>query len=113
MLQKAVPVLPALHIGDTIDFYERKLGFKASNFGNYAILKYQDAEIHINLVNPKKLVSGQECYIFVRNIQDVYAALSAKDLIHPKGQLTDKPWCIKEFTVWDNNGNLLRFGEKR
>ena len=112
MLQKAVPVLPAINIGVTIDFYKCKLGFTAINFGNYAILKNKAVEIHVFMVDGKKKFEHAACYIFVDNVEDLYADLGTKELIYPKGQLVKKPRGFKEFTIKDNNGNLIHFGQK-
>ena len=113
MFEKTVPILPVIHIGDAIDFYERKLGFKAVNYGNYAILKSGHAEIHLQLVNKIQTSSNIACYLYVRNIQDLYADFSAKDMVYPKDQLVNRLWAIKEFNIRDNNGNMIRLGEKK
>lgn len=113
MLKKSVPVLPAVNIRDTIDFFEAKLGFKATNYGNYAVLNYNDAEIHLVMPANKTIHLSAGCLILVDNIEDLYTSCCTKGLIELKGKLTDKPWGIKEFTIVDNNNNLIRFGEKR
>ncbi len=113
MLLKTVPVLPVTNITDAIDFYKCKLGFKGVNFGNYAILKFKDAEIHLSMADPKKQFTPGSCYIFADDIEELYADFSAKDLIYPRGQLVSKPRGFKEFAILDNNDNLLRFGQKR
>lgn len=113
MLKKAVPLLPSLNIRETIDFYEAKLGFVATNYGNYAILKYKNTEIHLVMTSEKINTQRAACLIMVDNIEDLYTTLSAKGLVHLKGKLTDKPWGHKEFTIIDNNNNLIRFGQKR
>ncbi len=113
MFQKAAPILPAVNIRDTIEFYKCKLGFTSVSFGNYAILKYRDAEIHIIMADNKKRFEHAACYIFVDNVEDLYADLAAKELIYPKGQLVNDSRGFKEFTILDNNGNIIRFGQKR
>ena len=50
--------------------------------------------------------------IMVENIEDLYTRFCAKGLIDLKGKLTEKPWGLKEFSMVDNNRNLIRFGEK-
>ena len=112
MFTKAVPVLPAVNISATIEFYKCKLGFTAKNFGNYAILKNKDAEIHVTMADSKAKFDPASCYIFVDNVEDLYADLGAKELIYPKGQLVKKPRGVKEFSIKDNNGNLIHFGQK-
>jgi len=113
MLKKAIPVLPAVNISDTIYFFETKLGFEGKNYGNYAVLKYENTEIHLFMNADKTRNVNAGCLILVDNIEDLYTRFCAKGLIELKGKLTDKPWGIKEFTIVDNNNNLIRFGEKR
>jgi predicted enzyme related to lactoylglutathione lyase len=113
MLKKAIPVLPADNITKTIDFFEAKLGFTATNYGNYAILKYKNAEIHLLMRTAKSARTVGGCLIMVENIEDLYTRFCAKGLIGLRGKLTGRPWGIKEFTIEDNNQNLIRFGEKR
>jgi hypothetical protein len=112
MFQKAVPVLPAINISNTIEFYNCKLGFTATNFGNYAILRKREVEIHLHMADSTKKFEHCACYLFVDNIEDLYADMSIKDLIYPKGQLVKKPRGFKEFTIKDNNGNVIHFGQK-
>ena len=113
MLTKAIPVLPATNITKAIYFYETRLGFKGMNYGNYAILKYKNVEIHLCLVSAATTNSFAGCFIQVDNIEDLYTDYCAKGLIHLKGKLADKPAGLKEFNLRDEDNNILRFGEKR
>jgi hypothetical protein len=113
MIQKTIPVLPAINIKDTIMFYESKLGFSAFDLGGYVILKKDDVELHFFLCNDKYLCENSRSYIQVSNIEDLYIELSALSIILPNGKLTDKNRGLKEFCVRDNNGNLLRFAEDK
>ena len=113
MFLKTSPILSAINITDTIEFYKYKLGFTAINFGNYAIVQFGQAEIHFSVVDSKKKFEKGSCYIITDNIEDLYADLSAKELIYPKGQLITKPKGYKEFSILDNNGNSIHFGQKK
>jgi hypothetical protein len=113
MLQKAIPLLPAHDINKTIDFYEYKLGFKSFNYGNYIMLHYKSVEIHFYYTKDKSICKNNSCYILVSNIEDLYAGFSLKEIINPEQKLQDKPWGTKEFSIVDNNGNVIRFGEKK
>jgi hypothetical protein len=113
MLRKAIPVLPVVNIIETIYFFEAKLGFTGKNYGNYAILKYENAEIHLSMNTGKPGHPNSSCLVMVNNIEDLYTRYSAKGLIGLTGKLTDKPWGLREFTIIDNNHNLIRFGEKK
>lgn len=111
-LLKAIPVLPANNLRGTIDFYESKLGFKGVNFGNYAILKSDFAEIHFCLVTDKNKLHPANCYIYTDNLEDLYTRMAEKDLLYPRGQLRDMRFGKKEFSIKDNNENIIRFGEQ-
>ena len=112
MIQKAIPVLPAINIQETIMFYESKLGFKTFDQGGYVIMKKGGTELHFFLCTDKKLCENASCYIKVSDIECLYSDLSALEIIDLKGQLKDKRGGIKEFCVRDNNGILLRFAQE-
>lgn len=113
MLQKSIPLLPSLNISDTISFYEIKLGFIAINLGNYAILKNENTEIHLFMVTEKTMPAPVSCMILVENIEDLYVSFSARGLVQLLGKLADSPWGYREFSIVDNNKNLIRFAQKR
>ena len=110
-LLKAIPVLPAKNMGETINFYECKLGFKGFNFGNYAIIKSGMAEIHFSIITEKSNFFTATCYIYTDDVEDFYSVCAARDLLYPKGQIMDMKFGKKEFSIKDNNGNIIRFGE--
>jgi hypothetical protein len=93
-------------------FYESKLGFTAINKGGYIIMKKDQAEIHFFLCADPYLPENSSCYIKVSDIECLYSDLTAVDIVNLKGKLTDKPGGIKEFSIKDNSGNLLRFAEE-
>jgi hypothetical protein len=111
MLHSTTPVLPSINIKETIMFYESKLGFKAFDKGGYVIMKKDKTELHFFLCNNKYLCENSSCIIRVTDIECLYSELSVFDIIHPNGKLADKSGGIKEFSIIDNNGNLLRFTE--
>ncbi|MDN3655806.1 hypothetical protein QWZ08_09235 [Ferruginibacter paludis] len=113
MFLKTIPVLPAVSIRDTIDFYSSKLGFTGVNQGDYGILKLKDAEIHLSMFDINKPFHPGSCFILTDDIECLYADFSAKELIYPRTVLKDKPGRYKEFSIKDNNGNLVRFGQKK
>lgn len=113
MFLKTIPVLPAVNIRDTIDFYSSKLGFTGINQGDYGILKFKDAEIHLSMCDINKPFHPGSCFILTDDIECLYEDFSAKELIYPRTVLKDKPGRYKEFSIKDNNGNLVRFGQKK
>lgn len=111
MIQKTIPLLPAINIPDTILFYENKLGFKTKNFGDYLAAAKDGCELDFVPTNDKYLCENSGTYIKVSNIEDLYIKLSALEIIQPKDKLVSKGRGKKEFCIRDNNGNLLNFGK--
>lgn len=112
-LLRAIPVLPAMNMRDTIDFYESKLGFKGFNFGNYAIIKSGDAEIHFTLITDNNKLQPANCFIYTDDLEDLYTRMAEKDLLYPLDVISDRKFGTKEFSIMDNNKNIIRFGEQR
>src|SRR5438067_2544362 len=108
MLQKAVPILPEHNIRANIDFYESKLGFKGINLGNYAIVKAGFAEIHFCLITDKNKIQPASCFIYTDNVEDLYTISASNDLLYPQDQIADRRFGKKEFSIKDNNGNIIR-----
>lgn len=110
MLHKIAPILPAHSITQTHLFYKNTMAFITHNYGNYLVVKKDEIEIHYyQWQGPGKLVPVS-CYLFDTNIEDLFAKFSSMDLIKPAGNIKDNSWGRKEFFIYDNNENVLRFG---
>lgn len=110
-ISSTIPILPALDMHATISFYTDKLGFTLiSDYGNYALISRDGAEVHFFACDDKHLAENSGCYIRVKNIEQLFEELNKTDAPQAYG-LELKPWGMKEFALFDNNGNLLRFGE--
>jgi catechol 2,3-dioxygenase-like lactoylglutathione lyase family enzyme len=115
----AIPQLPSRSIEKTLAFYAR-LGFKGEAFPgyDYAIVELGALEIHFFLhetLRPEE--SAFSCYLRVQDVQAMYDALSVANLPRngiPRIEvLENKPWGMKEFAVIDEDGTLIRVGQKR
>ena len=102
----------------TTEFYLR-LGFEggAHEFSqDYAIFTRDTIELHFFL-HPDLVPSASwaGCYIRVGDVQNLYQASLASGLpnlgIPRMDWLEDKPWGLKEFSVVDPDGNLIRIGQ--
>lgn len=109
-LLQATPVLAAQDIAATLAFYQAQLGFMpVYQADDYGIAQRDDIEIHFWQCAERHIAENTSCRITVTKIDALYADLSAKGLIHPNGQLEEKPWGLKEFPILDLNGNLIWF----
>ncbi|HEY9088158.1 MAG TPA: VOC family protein [Anaerolineaceae bacterium] len=112
----AVPVLPSLNVRAAADFYEQKLGFRClALYDNgpqdqYAVLKRGAAEIHLWGCADRYLVENSGCFLHVTQIETLYAELRGQG-VGVAAELEIRASGDKEFSIYDGDGNLLRFGE--
>jgi hypothetical protein len=112
MFHKISPILPTLNIQTTGLFYKDRLNFDISYFGNYLVVTKEDIQLFFYEHKNKAAFQNLSCFIFVSNIEDLYAKYSSMGMVEPNRKLQVKPGNLKEFGIVDNNGHELRFGEK-
>ena len=117
MLEQACPILPSRDFAATKSFYE-SWGFQSwYDDGNYLLINRDKVELHFfhhPTHQPERCDHG--AYIRPSNVDAVSALLSGLGLPHDSGfprfqPAEDKPWGMREATLWDPDGNLLRIGE--
>lgn len=107
------PELPSLDLHRTRNFYETKLGFKTiSLYPNYAIFSRDGVWLNFVLCDDAELPKSTSCYVYIDDANALYAELQQQGVIHPNGALADKPYGVREFSVLDDNGCLLKFGQR-
>lgn len=109
------PLVPAVDVNAAANFYQSTLGFNLAYSdgepATLAIVYRGDVEIFLT-VNPNlEQAKASSIRISVENIEDLYEEFSGKNVIHPNGKLTTKPWGLKEFVVLDLNGVCIAFHE--
>ncbi|MDX2141666.1 MAG: VOC family protein [Chloroflexota bacterium] len=107
------PELPSLDLNRTRTFYKTKLGFKTvSQYHDYAIFARDGVWINYVLCDDAEAPKNASCYIYIDDANSLYAELQPHGVIHPHGALADKPYGVREFSVLDDNGCLLKFGQR-
>jgi catechol 2,3-dioxygenase-like lactoylglutathione lyase family enzyme len=115
MVEQFIPKLPAKDINETKQFYVDTMSFElVVQFDDYIIFAKDGSEIHFYLdrnVEPKT----SEMMIYIRvsgDLEALYKSYKDRDVVIPeKGMLEVKPWGQQEFSIIDNNGTLLTFGQ--
>ena len=111
------PILPAHDVRRTCAFYE-SLGFKAGYHDDrYEILRRGNLVVHLephdNLIPAANRTS---CYWRVADADALYREFTALELpSEGSPSLTapfDEPWGMREFTLKDPAGNLIRIGHE-
>ena len=112
MIERSHPVLASLDILKTIEFYEEKLGFQRTwADAGYGVVVRDEIAIHFWLCTDKIFPENTSCYLQVTEVDQLYEEFKQKNVIHPNGALKDQPWGMREFSILDLDGNLLRIGQ--
>ncbi len=119
------PILWTKSLEETISFYENVLGFTStSNFPNFVSLNNGDVQIMFVLPTeepedckdpndkeeffPKPNLTG-DIYITTDNVDAIWDSIQGKASI--KSEIADRHYLMRDFSIWDNNGYELCFGQ--
>jgi catechol 2,3-dioxygenase-like lactoylglutathione lyase family enzyme len=110
---RTIPVLPSLNIDKTERFYQEKLGFETvSKYGaDYLILKRGDCVLHFWPCDDPSLPQNSSCYVHMLGVDELYAEYEAAGVIHPNSKLSDEYYGLRDFSILDGDGNLIKFGQ--
>jgi len=124
--QHLSPILWTKNLDETISFYVNVLGFACrSNFPNFASLHRDGVEIMIVVPQdepedckdpneapkeffPKPLLTGS-IYVTVTDVDELWAKV--KDQVKVISSLADREYFMRDFSIADNNGYELVFGQ--
>ena len=114
-MSKAVPILPAHDIIETLEFYTQKLGFTDSwtsgNPVDYGGVK-APLELHFYQSENPDIAHWTSFRVLTHDLDALYERCAAYGVIHPNGRLEKKPWGTREFAVLDANGVCIHFYEE-
>ncbi len=112
MLKTAIPILAYLNDKETIAFYTQKLGFTShGNWEGYLMFTKDEIELHLWICDDENIPKNTGCYIRLDEIETFYAECLKQNIVHPNGKLELKPWNIYQFSILDNSGNIINFGQ--
>lgn len=116
MMTNIIPKLPMRNKTITSNYYISKLGFKnigIQDFEHYLIVEKDNLQIHFfefKTLDPKE--NYGQIYIRTDNVDELHQTLLNNNVdIHPHGNLENKPWQQREFSLLDPDNNLLTFGQ--
>jgi uncharacterized glyoxalase superfamily protein PhnB len=112
MFFKAIPTLSVPDVLDASAFYADVLQFKKGwTWGEpprHASVSLEEIEIHF-AQGKAEPTEAFWIYLSVGDIEKIYDHCKNSNL-PLKGELEEKPWGMREFTILDLNGYKLRFG---
>ncbi|RLQ93307.1 VOC family protein [Falsibacillus albus] len=114
-----VPLIPALHLDETIAFYVKELGFTKifqDEDSGYTGLCRDDVELHLYKTEDQALSKQLAEWTVIRlqtsKIEKLYRILKDKDFLHPNANKIElKEYGLKEFSIVDPSGVLITFYE--
>jgi len=116
-----IPIFPSRDFDKTIAFYDQ-LGFRVElhmpGTTGYLILTNGPMELHFfphPTLDPTTSVVGT--YVRTDDIDSLYVIISPDDHLPTTGipryeAPEDRPWGMREFSIVDEDGSLLKFGQK-
>lgn len=118
-VRAVIPQLRTTDLDASIEFYVDRLGFALEfRYGDfYAGIKAGDHTIHLKLADARDpsipfVAAGDHLHLYFQ-VDDV--AAEAQRLratgVQFRHQLADTAWGTREFTIVDDQGHLLCFGE--
>lgn len=116
-----IPVFPSRDFEKTIAFYDLlgfRIEFHTPGPTGYLILTNGPMELHFfphPTLDPSTSFAGT--FIRTDDIDSLYVIISPDDHLSTTGipryePLTNRSWGIREFCIVDEDGSLLRFGQK-
>lgn len=112
------PILYTKNLDQTIQFYTEKLGFTCigKNKGlNWSLL--QNGTIEIMFSHPVESIAFETAqftgslYLTLDDVDHLWESL--KDNVKICYEIETFEWGMREFAIYDNNGYVLQFGEKK
>ncbi|MBR0652544.1 VOC family protein [Roseomonas terrae] len=106
---RCIPILASLDIAETLTFYRDQLGFAGEAWGDYALVRRDEMELHFWLAKDRIHPEHTACYIRGGQVPALFEEFSARN-VPGLTAFEVKPWNMLEFAILDPHGNLLRFG---
>lgn len=121
-LLRSAPYFPVADVGQTVDHYERVLGFRreyvAGTPPHFAILSRDGLPIMLRLVPKPQHISPNEkqggtwdAFFWVRDARALHAELRARGADIVYGPMIQEAYQMEEFAVRDREGYVLGFGQ--
>lgn len=107
----AKPILPVVEMDESVGFY-RQLGFDVEPYdADYTIVSQSGEEVvHLRVVDDlDPAQNAASVYFHVQDVDAVHREWAFTGIV--TGEVVDEPWGMREFTVADPAGNLLRVGQ--
>lgn len=109
-LLRGCPVLASADIPATVNWYRDRLGFVVRRTGtDYGIVERDGVELHFWPCQDRGIAENTSAYLRVDDVDGLHARFEGAREGGRISEVADRAWGMREFYVWDPDGNLLRF----
>lgn len=111
-LTRIAPEVPVAELGESLAFYEDKLGFRtvmAMSDRTYAIVERDGIAIHL-FEGGGATEASVGLHVFTSQLDELHAEFRARG-VQLSQEIMSKPWGNRDFRVVDPSGNVLKFTE--
>ncbi len=110
-MDRACPMLAASDVPAAVEWYRERLGFFVRRtMPDYGIVEKDGIELHFWPCRDRSIAENTSAYVRVDDVDAVHATLQDAREGGRISEVADRAWGMREFYVWDPDGNLLRFG---
>jgi uncharacterized glyoxalase superfamily protein PhnB len=110
MFEKIMPEFPLDDVAAGVAYYRDVLGFSVDiEMQGFAVMDRDRARILLiqKTGEHRGIVS---CYVYVTDADSLHAELTGRGA-RVEGPPISRPWGLREFRVFDPDGNVLTFGQ--
>lgn len=112
-MESVCPLFPSADIPRSLKFYSEQLNFRvALDIPNYGIVTRDEIEIHFWPCEDRNISENTSAYFRTSDIEALHADLAQTITDARITDVENRDWGMREFYIWDPDGNLLRFGQE-
>lgn len=106
------PQLPVANVTASSAWYVRALGFKLlSAYPAMAILSRDGCELHLWQCDDPAIAKMSSAYFRSTEVDALYVTMQGASEGGRIKAPENRAWGMREFYIWDPDGNLLKFGQ--
>jgi catechol 2,3-dioxygenase-like lactoylglutathione lyase family enzyme len=113
LLTSACPLFPAADPAASAMWYCDRLGFRQTYAdADYAMIARDGVEIHFWRCADPNIARATSAYFRTRDVDGLACAMARAAEGGRMQDPQDTAWGMREFYIWDPDGNLLKFGQE-
>ncbi len=108
--EKIMPEFPLADVAAGVEYYRDVLGFSVNyQMEGFAVIDRDRARILL-IAKTAQHKGIASCYVYVADADALHAEMTARGA-NVEGDPVSRPWGLREFRVFDPEGNILTLGQ--